>query len=334
MKNIKIPLSEDGSRFDRCLRRLLGYINQALLEKLLRSGLILLDNKKTKSSIKVKLGQLISYSNDINFEKKDIKDTYYKSINIYYKNLYNKIFIKETKEYIALNKPFGLAVQGGSSQKYHIDGMLRYVFKETYSPKLVHRIDKETSGLLIVARDQQTAKKFSNYFKGRKIIKTYLAIVSPCPKTETGIIDLPILKGEHKGQRKMTVDHDKGKQAITEYKILDKVSSRVGLLALYPKTGRTHQLRVHLENINAPIVGDKKYNGSLGVYSSENDLPGHENISQIKWNDEDIKNLQLHAYSIRMPSNEVIEAELSENFKKNLKFLGLTLPKNINNIFI
>jgi 23S rRNA pseudouridine955/2504/2580 synthase len=132
----------------------------------------------------------------------------------------------------------------------------------------------------------------------------------------------------------MIVDHDKGKQAITEYKILDKVSSRVGLIALFPKTGRTHQLRVHLENINAPIVGDKKYNGLLGVYSSENDLSGHENISQIKWSDKDIKNLQLHAYSIRMPSNEVIEAELSENFKKNLKFLGLTLPKNINNLFI
>ena len=83
MKNIKIPLSEDGSRFDRCLRRLLGYINQALLEKLLRSGLILLDNKKTKSSIKVKLGQIISYSNDINFEKKDIKNTFDKSTNFY-----------------------------------------------------------------------------------------------------------------------------------------------------------------------------------------------------------------------------------------------------------
>ena len=112
MKNIKIPLSEHGSRFDRCLRRLLGYINQALLEKLLRSGLILLDNKKTKSSIKVKLGQIICYSNDINIEKKDIKHVYDISTDTYYKNLYKKIFIKETKEYIALNKPFGLAVQG------------------------------------------------------------------------------------------------------------------------------------------------------------------------------------------------------------------------------
>ena len=277
--------------------------------------------------------QIIFYSDEINFEKKNTKENWDQDTTKYYTNLYNKILIKETKEYIAINKPSGLAVQGGTSQKYHIDGMLRYVFKETYSPKLVHRIDKETSGLLIVARDQQTAKKFSNYFKDRKIIKTYLAIVSPCPKTETGIIDLPILKGELKGQRKMTIDHDKGKQAITEYKILDKVSSRVGLIALYPKTGRTHQLRVHLENINAPIVGDKKYNGSLGVYSSENDLPGHESISQIKWNDEDIKNLQLHAYSIRMPSNDLIEAEVSEDFKKNLKFLGLQLPKNIDKIF-
>ena len=84
MKNIKIPLSEDGSRFDRCLRRLLGYINQALLEKLLRSGLILLDNKKIKSSIKVKLGQIISYSNDINFEKKDVKHVYDKNTCLLY----------------------------------------------------------------------------------------------------------------------------------------------------------------------------------------------------------------------------------------------------------
>ena len=85
----------------------------------------------------------------------------------------NKILIKETEEYIAINKPSGLAVQGGTSQKYHIDGMLRYLFKDSNSTKLVHRIDKDTSGLLLVAKDQQTAKTFSNYFKQRKIIKPY-----------------------------------------------------------------------------------------------------------------------------------------------------------------
>ncbi len=334
MKNIKVPNSENGSRFDRCLRRLLGYINQSVLEKSLRSGLILLDNKKIKSSVKVKSGQLIFYSNEINFEKKSIRQHWNKDIIIYYRNLYNKILIKETKEYIAINKPSGLAVQGGTSQKYHIDGMLRHLFKDSNPTKLVHRIDKDTSGLLLVAKDQQTAITFSNYFKQRKIIKTYLAIVSPCPSTEMGVIDLPIYKTGIKDRKKMIVDHDKGKKAITEYKVLDKVSSRIALLALYPKTGRTHQLRVHLEYINTPIVGDKKYTGSLKVHSSDHKLLDHESISQIKWSHEGIKNLQLHAYSIRMPSNDLIEAEVSEDFKKNLKFLGLQLPKNIDKIFM
>ena len=111
MRNIKIPKSEDGSRFDRCLRRLLGYINQSVLEKYLRLGLILLDNKKIKSSVKVKSDQIIFYSDEINFEKKNTKENWDQDTTKYYTNLYNKILIKETKEYIAINKPSGLAVQ-------------------------------------------------------------------------------------------------------------------------------------------------------------------------------------------------------------------------------
>lgn len=333
MRNIQVPNSEHGSRFDRCIRRLLGYINQPLLEKYLRLGLISLDKNKIKSSFKVKKGQIIFYSNDIKFENTDLKHDFDNHTNIYYRNLYNKIFIKETEEYIAFNKPSGLAVQGGSSQKYHIDGMLRCLFSENNTPKLVHRIDKHTSGLLLVAKNQKAAIKFSNFFQQRKIIKTYLAIVSPCPKNEKGIIDLPIYKGALKGHQKMVVDYNRGKKAITEYEVIDKVSSRVALLALYPKTGRTHQLRVHLEYMKSPIVGDQKYNGLSGLCSSNFSLLEDESISKIKWSHESINNLQLHAYSIRMPSNELIEAKISDNFKKNLDFLGLIIPKNIHKMF-
>ena len=126
MRKSKSPKSEEGSRFDRSLRRLLGYINQSALEKYLRLGLILLDNKKTKSSVKVKSDQIIFYSNEIKFEKINIKEHWNQKTIIYYKNLYNKILLKETKEYIALNKNTGLDVQGGTSQKYHIEGSLRY----------------------------------------------------------------------------------------------------------------------------------------------------------------------------------------------------------------
>jgi len=334
MLNIKIPEKEHGSRLDRCVRRLLGQINQSLLEKCLRSGMILLDGKKAKSSMKVYYDQVLNYSQKINFNKTYQKKKINENAIIYYKNLYKKIFIKETDEYIAINKPSGLAVQGGSKQKFHIDDMLKCISNVNISLKLVHRIDKDTSGLLLLAKDSKTAKKFTSFFKDRKIIKTYLAIVSPCPNNDIGIIDLPLSKAGTKNYQRMSVDQNMGKKAITEYKVVDKIGSRVALVALYPKTGRTHQLRVHLEYINAPIVGDNKYRGLSEVYTSSQNLPEHKKLSQIKWEPNNIKNLQLHAYSIRIPENETITAEVSEDFKQNLKFLGLKLPKKLHDIFI
>ena len=332
MLNILIPITEDGSRLDRCIRRLLGNINQAVLEKLLRSGLILLDKKKVKSSSKVKSGQYIHYSSNIEFKNIN-SQTLNKDASKYYTKLYNKILIHETKDYLVINKPSGLAVQGGSKQEYHIDDMLKYIFKGKIIPKLIHRIDKDTSGLLLIAKDQISAKILSAFFKEHKIIKTYLAIVSPCPMSESGIIDKPLYKFGSNFKQKMIIDPKNGKIAVTQYKILDKLGSSVALMALYPKTGRTHQLRAHLEHINAPIIGDKKYKGHPVDCSLNKDLFGYENISELSLSLNNIKNLQLHAYSIRMPSNEIIIADINDNFKKNLKLLGLTIPKNINNIF-
>ncbi len=334
MLNIKIPEKEHGTRLDRCVRRLLGKINQSLLEKFLRSGMILLDGKKVKSSTRVSCGQELNYSQKISFEESYQAKKVSKYNETYYKNLFKKIFIKETSEYIAINKPSGLAVQGGSKQKFHIDDMLKCISNDNILLKLVHRIDKDTSGLLLLAKDNKAAKKFASLFKERKIIKTYLGIVSPCPTDEIGTIDLPLSKSGSKDFQRISVDQKMGKKALTEFKVLDKVGSRVALVALYPKTGRTHQLRVHLEYINAPIVGDVKYKGLSEVYLSSKNLPEHKKISQIKWEPNNIKNLQLHAYSIKIPECEIITAEISEDFKQNLKFLGLKLPKKLHDIFI
>ena len=333
MASLVIPTSEDGSRLDRCIRRILGNINQGLLEKHLRSGFILLDNKKVKSSEKVKSGQLLQYSEKINFSNSTIDRKLNQVSENFYKTLYDQIYIKENDNYIALNKPSGLAVQGGSGIKYNIDEMLQYKFGKNKTPKLIHRIDKDTSGLLLVAKDQISAKKFGNYFKARKILKVYLALVSPIPKIESGTINSSLIKSGIEGNQKMVIDNDNGKVAITEYKVLNDIGSRVGLIALYPKTGRTHQLRVHLESINAPIMGDRKYKGLSDVYSSALNLPGHKNVSNIKWKPDNIKNLQLHAYCITLPSGETIEAPITDEFKRNLDFLGLDLPSNINHIF-
>ena len=334
MLNIKIPEKEHGTRLDRCVRRLLGQLNQSLLEKCLRSGMILLDGKKAKSSTKVSYGQELNYSQKLSFDKPYQVKKISEYNETYYKNLFKKIFIKETSEYIAINKPSGLAVQGGSKQKFHVDDMLKCISTDNVSLKLVHRIDKDTSGLLLLAKENKVAKKFTSFFKDRKIIKTYLAIVSPCPNDDRGTIDLPLSKSGTKDYQRMSVDQNMGKRAITDYKVLDKVGSRVALVALFPKTGRTHQLRVHLEYINAPIVGDNKYRGLSEVYMSSQNLPEHKKLSQIKWIPNNIKNLQLHAYSIRIPESETITAEVSEDFKQNLKFLGLKLPKKLHDIFI
>jgi len=333
MASVVIPTSEDGSRLDRCIRRILGNINQGLLEKHLRSGFILLDNKKIKSSEKVKSGQLLQYSEKINFSNSTTDRKLNQVSENFYKTLYDQIYIKENDNYIAFNKPSGIAVQGGSGIKYNIDEMLQYKFGKNKIPKLIHRIDKDTSGLLLVAKNQISAKKFANYFKEKKILKIYLALVSPVPKKESGTINSSLIKSGIEGNQKMIIDDNNGKISITEYRVLNEVGSRVGLLALYPKTGRTHQLRVHLESINAPILGDRKYTGLSDVFSSAVSLPGHKNVSNIKWKPDNIKNLQLHAFSITLPSGETIEAPLTDEFKRNLDFLGLNLPSNINHIF-
>jgi 23S rRNA pseudouridine955/2504/2580 synthase len=334
MLNIEIPKIEDGSRLDRCLRRLLGNINQSNLEKLLRSGNILLEKKKTKSSVKVRTGQFLSYSDHIVFEKEYKKDKFSISTKKYYNDLYNEILINQTEDWLAINKPNGLAVQGGSSQIYHVDNMLNCVFNNKEVPKLVHRLDKDTSGILLIAKHQKSAQELTKYFKDHKIIKTYLAIVSPAPHSEQGLIDLPLIKTGVDGNQKVKIDKIRGKEALTEYKVLDRVGSRIALVALSPKTGRTHQLRVHLESLNSPIVGDTKYKGNNSIITSNSSILKHESINKIKWNPIDQNNLQLHALSLMLPSNELIEAKLPEQFKQNMKFIGLTLPKNVNKLFL
>ena len=333
MLSKKITKTQHGSRLDRCIRRLFGNINQAVLEKYLRSGEILLENKKTKSSIKVETGQTINYSKNIKFNQEYKKDSFSLRTKQIYLDLYKKIIIQQTNKYLAINKPNGLAVQGGSSQIIHVDDMLKCVFNNINVPKLVHRLDKDTSGILLIAKDQIAAKELSANFREHEIVKTYLALVSPCPKDDSGFIEKPLIKSGINGNQRVQIDEEKGKYAITEYKVLDKVGTRVALLALYPKTGRTHQLRVHLEYINSPIVGDNKYKGFDSILSSSTDLSEHDSITQIKWKPNNKNNLQLHAFSLKLPDNELIVAELTEEFKQNLQFLGLTLPKNINNLF-
>ncbi len=317
MDSILVTEEENNSRLDRVIKRVLGNINQALLEKFLRQKLILVENKKAKSSQRVKKNQVISYSNSIIFNKNKKEDFFSKDQINYYKLLFSKILIKETRDWISINKPNRLAVQGGTKQNFHIDNFLKVNFNDYKNkPKLVHRLDKDTSGLLLIAKNQVSARNLSKYFKEGKITKVYYALVSPCPKNQEGIINTKIDKRKSFSKNKMFVSQYMGKKAITKYLILDKLDKKLALVALFPVTGRTHQLRLHMYHIGSPIIGDKKYSNK----SEESILLDYD------------KELKLHAAMLKIPNEKILEADLPRHFKDAMKYFGLDI-KDKRNVF-
>ena len=293
-----IPESEDQSRLDRCLRRNLGEINQSLLEKSLRNKHILLNGKKAKASDKIEKNQVITYESSLFLKGKKVFSTISKNKKNFYFNLYKKYLINENKNWFILNKPNKIAVQGGTSQNKNIDELLRSISNDSQF-KLVHRLDKDTSGILVIAKNLKTAKIFHDFFKNKKIIKLYLAVIYPPPSKNEQYIKSNIEKSGSSNLRKMTTSDIKGKFAKTYMKILVK-NSNYALALLYPITGRTHQLRVHMNYIGCSIIGDKKYKLNENFQDNENFL-------------------KLHSYIIKIPNEEIIKAPLPKHFINFMK---------------
>ncbi len=161
---------------------------------------------------------------------------------------------------IALNKPAGLAVQGGSKVGQHVDRLLDGLkFEKEERPFIVHRLDKETSGVLLLARDRKTAAKLAQMFQTKQMRKIYWAVLDGVPAVEKGKINAPLLKKSGRDGYESVVVDENGQKAVTYYCTLDKAGNKVSWLALMPKTGRTHQLRVHCASMGTPILGDVKY---------------------------------------------------------------------------
>ena len=293
-----IPESEDQSRLDRCLRRNLGEISQSLLEKSLRNKHILLNGKKAKASDKIEKNQVITYESSLFLKDKNVFSEISKNKKSFYLDLYKKTLIKDNKNWFILNKPNKIAVQGGTGQNKNIDELLRSISNDCQF-KLVHRLDKDTSGILVIAKNLKTAKIFHDFFKNKKIIKLYLAIISPPPSKKDKYITSNIEKSSFSNVRKMTTSDIKGKFAKTYMKILVK-NSKYALALLYPITGRTHQLRVHMNYIGCSIIGDKKYKLNENFRDNENFL-------------------KLHSYVIKFPNQDFIKAPLPEHFINFMK---------------
>ena len=291
-----------NTRFDRWFKHNVQDVPQSLIEKLIRKKKVKINKKKVKTSYRVQSNDIIELYGIDNLKLKP------KSKNIKYKpsekekDKYDKFIIENNDNFIVINKPAGIPVQGGTKSFRNIIDILKNTkYFENSKPFVVHRLDKETSGVMIVAKNREYAQLFTSLFRIRKIHKTYLAISYGEVKKDINLL-----------QDNLTI-YEKNKKvvqkAISHLKIL-KSNSNYSLLELKPITGRKHQIRKQLFNIGNSIVGDEKY-------------------SVIKKNKEyKFKNLMLHAYKIKFMINNIkynFEAEYGNEFdqfiKKNFKLL-------------
>ena len=304
VKVVKIKQEDDGIRLNRWFLREYPALNLSRLQKLLRTKQIKVDGKRAETSTRLIAGQELRIP-PLDNEKATPDE---KKLSQKDAEFIKSLVIYKDEKIIALNKPSGLAVQGGTNTAKHIDGMLEALkFENNEKPKLVHRIDKETSGLLILARNRKSAEVLTKALRDKNLQKTYLALVRGCPEPREGVIEYHLEKvGE-----KMEVVED-GQKALTEIKVLDNVGKKFALVEAHPLTGRTHQIRAHLEAINTPILGDDKYFGTERVRLKE---------VQDK--------LYLHAYKIDLSAiynkKLIITAELPAYFKEACRFFGLEI---------
>lgn len=311
---VEVSSNESGMRLDRWFKAHYPALTHGFLQKLLRKGQVRLDGGRVKANTRLEAGQKVRVP-PMQMAKTTAKrpipsprlsaadERFIQSLVIYKDNLV-----------LAINKPAGLAVQGGTKTSRHIDGLLDGLrFEANQRPRLVHRLDKDTSGVLLLARDRPSASALGDALKTHEVRKTYWALVNGVPSPQRGEIDLPLVKKGGAQSERMCVaeDYDTGaKHAVTRYAVIEPAGSKLCWAALWPLTGRTHQIRVHMAAIGHTIVGDGKYGGSEAH-------PGGEIEAK----------LYLHARKIEIanPSGKgalKITAELPDHMRKTWELLG------------
>jgi 23S rRNA pseudouridine955/2504/2580 synthase len=316
-----IAEADDGIRLDRWFKRHHPAYPHAMLEKNLRKGLIRLDGKKARSSDRITAGQVIEIRvQDDSFSiqpKKPKPKTF--GIKPEEAEAIRSWVLYEDAHLVVLNKPFGLPVQGGSKVGRSVDSIsAALVAPDAPRPKLVHRLDRDTSGVLVLAKTAKAAATLSRAFAGREAEKTYWALTAGVPEQFRGMVDYKLLKAQAGDEffERVAVDDEDGKYARTEYKVLDALARKFAFMELNPLTGRTHQLRVHMQAIGCPIVGDHKYGGSM------DDAKALGVANQ----------LHLHARRLRIPAAGGlkaldVKAPLPEHMRQSFEALGIDIPK-------
>jgi 23S rRNA pseudouridine955/2504/2580 synthase len=282
VQTLSVAPDEAELRLDRWFRRHFPQIGHGRLEKLLRTGQLRVDGRRAKSNQRLEPGQLIRVpplpDGPAPADRPAISDADIKFLR--------DAIIHMDDDVIVLNKPPGLPVQGGTGITRHLDGMLdALAFDLPERPKLVHRLDKDTSGILLLGRTVSATAKLAASFRSREARKCYWALTVGVPVPRMGRIDAPLAKLPGVHRERMAVDDDEGKHAITWYRVVAAAHKKAAWLELEPRTGRTHQLRAHCALLHTPIQGDSLYGGDTPMLTGAG-------IS---------RKLHLHARAIRLP---------------------------------
>ena len=303
---VKIKPEDDGIRLNRWFLKEYPSLTLGRLQKLLRTKQIKVDGKKAEANTRLNAGQELRLPPLDN--EKAVKNPAVVSKSD--TDFIQSMVVFKDDNIIVLNKPSGLAVQGGTNTARHIDGMLDALkFENSEKPKLVHRIDKDTSGVLVLARNRRYAELLTKAFREHMLQKTYLVLAIGNLKNPEGEIKIALDKVGEKME-----PSDEGKKAVTRFKVLDTVGEKFTLLTAEPLTGRTHQIRAHMECAGCPILGDNKYFGQ-----------SRKRFPELS------SKLHLHAYKIDLSpvynKKLVVKAPLPDYFKNDIKFLGLNFKE-------
>ncbi len=261
--NIQVASGDTGMRLDRWFKQHYPDLGHGRLQKLLRTGQVRVDGGRVKSGARLEEGQSIRIP-PLNLDTDNVskagKGRPQPAISKADAKDMRARVLHRDDDIIILNKAPGLAVQGGSRLKRNLDAMLDALrFGKAEKPRLVHRLDKDTSGALLLARHAGAARALTKAFKSKEVRKIYWAVVVGVPSPEQGTIDLSLAKLPGAGGEKVIAGADMGKTALTRYRTAGQTGSRAAWLVFEPLTGRTHQLRVHAAALGTPILGDGKY---------------------------------------------------------------------------